>query len=55
MTLIEAHKRKTLPPRSRKLFLLQARRACDQGQVDAGIKLYESIPLGPVPELFARA
>ena len=29
------------------LTVLEARKACNDGQVEAGIKLYESIPLGP--------
>ncbi|HET7020814.1 MAG TPA: hypothetical protein VFI58_08880 [Xanthobacteraceae bacterium] len=28
--------------------VLQARRACNQGQVETAMKLYDSIPLGPV-------
>ena len=28
------------------LVVLEARKACNEGQVEAGIKLYESIPLG---------
>ena len=28
--------------------VLQARRACNQGHVDTAMKLYDSIPLGPV-------
>ena len=55
MTLIEAHSQAqdvATEVLAKAFFtVLQARRACDQGQVDAGIKLYESIPLGPVPEL----
>src|SRR5262249_42653189 len=55
MTLIEAHSEAqdvATEVLAKAFFtLLQARRACDQGQVDAGIRLYESIPLGPVPEL----
>jgi hypothetical protein len=28
--------------------VLEARKACNQGQVEAAMKLYDSIPLGPV-------
>jgi hypothetical protein len=28
--------------------VMEARKACHQGQVEAAIKLYDSIPLGPV-------
>lgn len=55
MTLIEAHSEAqdvATEVLAKAFFtVLQARRACDQGQVDAGIKLYESIPLGPIPKL----
>ena len=51
MTLIEAHGEAQdvaaeILVRSF-LTVLKARKACNEGQVEAGIKLYESIPLGP--------
>jgi hypothetical protein len=51
MTLIEAHGEaqdvaaETLARAF--LVVLEARKACNEGQVEAGIKLYESIPLRP--------
>lgn len=51
MTLIEAHGEaqdvaaETLAQAF--LVVLEARKACNEGRVEAGIKLYESIPLGP--------
>jgi hypothetical protein len=52
MSLIEAHgdAQDVTPDVLAQAFftLIEARKACNRGQVDAGIKLYESIPLGPV-------
>ena len=52
MTLIEAHgeARDVAPEVLAQAFftVLEARKACNQGQVEAGMKFYESIPLLPV-------
>jgi hypothetical protein len=52
MTLIEAHgeARDVAPEVLAQAFftLMEARKACNQGQAEAGMKLYESIPLRPV-------
>ena len=52
MTLIEAHGEAqdiAADVLAKAFFtVIEARKACNRGQVDAGIKLYESIPLGPV-------
>jgi hypothetical protein len=51
MTLIESHgeAQDVAAETLARAFLtvLEARKACNEGQVEAGLKLYESIPLGP--------
>jgi len=51
-TLIEAHgeAQDVAPETLRQAFftVMQARKACDQGQIEAAMKLYDSIPLRPV-------
>jgi hypothetical protein len=51
-TLIEAHgeARDVAPEVLAQAFftVMEARKACNQGQAEAGMKLYESIPLRPV-------
>jgi hypothetical protein len=51
MSLIEAHgdAQDVAPAVLAQAFftVIEARKACNRGEVDAGIELYESIPLGP--------